>query len=85
MSPPAITMGDPLTHLVHSLLYCSVDILRKKGISFAANERTLHESDPESGLDFARPCPQFETVLVLREPVSRVQSHILEVDRAYSK
>ena len=33
----------------------------------------------------ARPCPQFESVVVLRDPVERSRSHVMEVDRMYSR
>ncbi|GAX77025.1 hypothetical protein CEUSTIGMA_g4472.t1 [Chlamydomonas eustigma] len=58
------------------------ELLSKRGIQFYANEMSLHggSEDPYS----AHTCPQFETMLVLREPVARTRSHIFEVHRGYS-
>ena len=69
---------------------CRVKLLRSKGITFYSNERTLHgavrgAAGGGSVPGTAQPCPQLESAVVLREPVQRAQSHVLEVHRIYSK
>ncbi|GAX77024.1 hypothetical protein CEUSTIGMA_g4471.t1 [Chlamydomonas eustigma] len=55
------------------------EFLGSKGIQFYANEMTLHgvTESPYS----AHTCPQFETMIVLRDPVVRTRSHMFEADR----
>ncbi|GAX77026.1 hypothetical protein CEUSTIGMA_g4473.t1 [Chlamydomonas eustigma] len=54
-------------------------VLQSTGIQFYANEMALHGGtvDPYS----SHTCTQFETMVVLRDPVTRTRSHIFEADR----
>lgn len=55
----------------------------RAGMNFYANELSLHEGTSERGS--AHACPEVETVVMLREPVERVRSHIIETDKVYAQ
>ena len=55
----------------------------QRGIDFFANEVSLHSGNGTLGS--ARACVQFETVVVLRDPVQRTRSHVTELMRVYTR
>ena len=82
MRPPGVLVIDPPPPFP-SETPCRRAGLWDQGIDFAANEGPLHGGT--SDLGSAKTCPQFESVVVLRDAAQRARSHVGEVDWVYAK
>ena len=85
----ALHPRSPSTHRASELV--------ATGTNFYSNELTLHEVSSDSFLDASAPgaqaaggaaaaggaCPELETLLLLRDPVERARSHVVEVAKVY--
>lgn len=55
--------------------------LKDAGYDFFSNELAMHLASGSSNA--SRPCAQFESLLIMRNPVERVRSHVMEVAKSY--
>jgi hypothetical protein len=55
--------------------------LKEKGYDFFSNEAALHLAPGLSNT--SQPCAQFESILIIQDPVERTRSHVMEVVKSY--
>ena len=54
--------------------------LKEGGYDFFANEVALHLAP---GSNVSQHCPQFESLVIIRDPVQRARSHVVEIIKTY--